>query len=1120
MLVDQVSWFNKGEHHQGVGQLQIEELAKNSASFVLDLYGNGEALNGTFYAKGEEVDISPWVEQWVTSEYELADSRGSFVMWASIQDKSIQSIQLDLSNSRFNWQTPEGNAPIKSLQASILGGQIHANPVKEDWVFNLDNLTIQINDQVLVSSWVGKKDAAGNISIQHQQPLKLATVLPMLALGTKREDMLWLDSLEPAATLNDIYLTRTPIGEVAVKAALTDIQWQQTNSIPGMSGLDAELNWFGDNGRVTIKSKAGTLAIDNLLPKNLDYQHLYADLYIQQTENGVSVYSDNVLFKSEWVTLQSDVYFDSQDNHFALASAIEPLDVKSLEQFYPAKLMGKKTQAYLIEALQGGKISQAEILWHGVLNEFPYAQNQGVFQAQLNVEQGQLKFAPQWPVLSALNANVLFENEGLAITSQQGRLMDVTLLDLEASIPSFSKNAALNIAAKAEALGPQVTDLMLHSNLANTLGKTLQQVQVDGSLTTELNLHIPLKNQEFIAKGTVFLSGNQVTLPRLGLSLEQSSGQISFVNEQIDIQQIDALLLEQPISLALTGDKQPTGYQTNIKIHGDWQVTPLLQSFQPNLAAYLTGSSEWQANVSVILPSEGYQYSVELVSNLTQLASKLPTPFDKQTAQALPLVVTSQGNQQASSIKLTLGDDVEFNGNLPHQDMQFSRAHLAIGENDLMGMGLGFSISANVSELDAAPWYDTLQALIKGIPNTNKPLLEAPKRIFINADKAIIASQPLSGVEIIAKNTSDSWLLDINAQQARMEVALYKDWLQKGVHINADFIELATWQSIEASDAQKQPTKLLTADIDTLPPVNFSCRRCSFMQTDLGKIDFKLTRATTGMKIDSIRMNNAHGLFYGSGEWFLTNGASSTRLKGEFSSSDFGAFLKGFNFNSGIKDSRASSTFDLSWQRAPYEFNFDSLNGQIDWHLTDGYLTEVTDKGSRLFSLLSLESLVRKLKLDFRDVFAKGFFYDKIKGSFQLTDGIADTRDTIVDGGAGEIVMHGYTDLVAKELNYQISFAPNVTSSLPVIVAWMVNPATGIAALALDQMISSAKVISNINFSLTGTLNDPILTELGRDSREIELPARKPVETESQPLNDKLDTPVNLQIPIEEPISE
>ncbi len=70
-------------------------------------------------------------------------------------------------------------------------------------------------------------------------------------------------------------------------------------------------------------------------------------------------------------------------------------------------------------------------------------------------------------------------------------------------------------------------------------------------------------------------------------------------------------------------------------------------------------------------------------------------------------------------------------------------------------------------------------------------------------------------------------------------------------------------------------------------------------------------------------------------------------------------------------------------------------------------------------------------------------------------------------------------------------------------------------------MLTSAKVISNIKFSLTGTLDDPKLTELGRDSKEVSLPARtKPeIETPPQSINQQLDTPFNMQIPDEEPVS-
>ena len=148
----------------------------------------------------------------------------------------------------------------------------------------------------------------------------------------------------------------------------------------------------------------------------------------------------------------------------------------------------------------------------------------------------------------------------------------------------------------------------------------------------------------------------------------------------------------------------------------------------------------------------------------------------------------------------------------------------------------------------------------------------------------------------------------------------------------------------------------------------------------------------------------------------------------------------------------------------------------------------MSDGGARVFSLLSLDSLVRKLKLDFRDVFAKGFFYNSIKGDMHLNNGIASTKNTKVDGVPADVAINGYANLITQELNYNLAVSPEVTSSIPVIVAWMVNPLTGLAALAIDKVLHSAKVISEIKFKISGTMVEPVVTELGRKSREVEIP--------------------------------
>ena len=106
----------------------------------------------------------------------------------------------------------------------------------------------------------------------------------------------------------------------------------------------------------------------------------------------------------------------------------------------------------------------------------------------------------------------------------------------------------------------------------------------------------------------------------------------------------------------------------------------------------------------------------------------------------------------------------------------------------------------------------------------------------------------------------------------------------------------------------------------------------------------------------------------------------------------------------------------------------------------------------------------------------------------QVDKGIAYTQDTKMDGVPADLTIKGHTNLNTMEIDYDLAVAPQVTSSIPVIVAWMVNPVTGLAALAIDKVLHSARVISEINFKVTGSMTDPVVKEVDRKSREVTLP--------------------------------
>ena len=125
-------------------------------------------------------------------------------------------------------------------------------------------------------------------------------------------------------------------------------------------------------------------------------------------------------------------------------------------------------------------------------------------------------------------------------------------------------------------------------------------------------------------------------------------------------------------------------------------------------------------------------------------------------------------------------------------------------------------------------------------------------------------------------------------------------------------------------------------------------------------------------------------------------------------------------------------------------------------------------------------------------------FFTDLTGSVQIENGVATTEDARLLGSAGDMDIRGWTNMKTGELNYNLTYAPKVTSSLPIILAWMVNPPSGLAALFIDKVLHDAKVISRLRYQVTGTIDEPVVEEIERDSRPVDLPELEENSTDSE----------------------
>lgn len=1114
--IQMLSWLNRDNRHQGVGEFALADINASKASFVLDLYGDAESYSGMLFAQTQDVNLSPWINEFTGLDNQLKASQGNLEIWANINNGQINRVDGKLLPTTFEWTTDEA-----SLHNEIKAN-FAAQRLGERWHFSLADFTIDTQNSLFSGDFNGYVEGNSGLVIRSSDSYSLNGLLPLTDLISPN-----LSQHLAAAKFNakleamDIYIDQQGI---TASVDFASLGWNEQLNIPGLRNLDAKLLWHHDKGKITLTSEQTAVQSAHYFGRDLLVSALNLPIQIDlSAQQSFSIKRGIVKLDDIPIRIDSDYALES--NFLSLAAYIGAFEIDKVATLLPNHLLSDGTRRFLSRAfIETGEVSATTVLWHGHTGRFPFDDLSGVFQTQVEVSQADFSFSSGWPLLTELDIELMFENKALSMRSPQSMIDKVKLTDLYANIPSLDQNALLTISAKGQATSSQVTDLMLKSSLSDSLGRVLaDDVLIDGELSTSLDLFIPLNDATNTrAVGKAFLDNNNIRIPSINLTLSQAQGAVEFDNDAISINALSASVMQQDVTVNLVGELKDTAYLLDVNVAGNWDVNPLTSLVNDEFAALITGNTFWQIDADIAFLPDNFNYKAVLSSNLNGVYANLPAPLYKESAQNMPLNVTAIGNNIASSIELNLANVAVFDGALPHKEKRFNRAHLALGPTELESRGLGFSISGDFEVMEFEKWYPLIKSLsaagsrpsdLIDKPNIQAPIISVPQRIFIDTEQLYVQGQLFNDVDVTIKRLDNQWTFDVDANEVRGNIALHDDWFSRGLVIDAEYMRIPKSDSpllakipADLSNNTATPTLAETVDISidpkNLPSINFTCKSCDVSGLALGRVELEAQPNNDGLEITQLLVNNEHGSVNSSGQWYKRNQDHYTFLAGVLDSQDFGAFLQQLGFDSGITDSSANIDFALKWQDGPFDMKYEQLDGELNWRLSDGYLTEVSDKGSRIFTLLSLNSLVRKLSLDFRDVFAKGFFYDKMQGSVQITDGKADTRDTNIDGAAGEIEIYGYTDLANQALNYNVSFTPNVTGNLPVLVYFFtVSPPSALAALAIDQMLTSAKVISNVNYSVTGTIKEPILIETGRESTEVDLPARrKPEVNEQAPL--------------------
>ncbi|HEX5791745.1 MAG TPA: YhdP family protein, partial [Rheinheimera sp.] len=861
-------------------------------------------------------------------------------------------------------------------------------------------------------------------------------------------------------------------------------------------------------GKISVQAQQGELRWDGLFAQPTRYDNLSATVYWQALADKWRLTIPSLNLTNADLQLNASM---ALDDRLQILARLQHLDAANASRYFPQRYMPQSVRHYLGQAIQSGQVNNATMLWHGVPAEFPYVEKQGVFQVLAELDQGEFAFAPDWPDIKQLAATLWFENASMHIQSQAGELAGLALQQgVTASIADLFHADTIDIGIRQQLPATEVTALMLQSPLQHNLGKTLQHLGLQGEVSGDVNLAVGLKQASVLATGDVSFDKLSLALQAPAMQLDNVSGKLSFANERI---RADALALSWrglPLTAALQGEQSAGGYQLALQLNGKHDAKPLLQALYPPAAELVDGSTDWQMQLALSLPQHGFDYSVKLRSNLKDTALLLPAPYNKTAQQQTELLITATGDAERSLLAAHYGPQLHFHAELMHDSQQFSRVHLIAAKQDSGLTSTGFSVSLDLPELDFLPWFELLQSQLAAGTGAEQTLFPALSQVRGKVQRLAMApAVVLTNTVFELNQLPQHWQLQLNGTEIASQWQFSKDWQAQGINARLDYLHLP-WPEPPAPNSAAAATAAELAQsaqrwLLQLPPLNLSCADCAIGSYQLGQVSVKAHSTDTQWLLTELNARYKRNQLLLSGAWQDDSELGQSQFSGKLISNNLGAMLSEYQVTSAISGSDADINFALNWAGAPTQFALEKLAGNVNYRLGEGSLTEVSDQGARLFSIFSLDSLLRKLRLDFRDVFSKGFFYNNMTGNLALSQGVVQTSDAAIDGVPGSLQIQGYADLVSKKLDYQMAFSPKVTSSLPVIIAWMVNPATGLAALALDEVFQSAEVISKINFTVTGNFDQPVVTEVNRHSKEVPVPVRvaQPEALLEMPADDK-----------------
>lgn len=838
-----------------------------------------------------------------------------------------------------------------------------------------------------------------------------------------------LENYRPRGYLDRVSLWLPERGDdnsFELTGSLRDLSVEAYRGAPGVNGLSGVLYVARDAGYVQIDTDE--------TPVNLSFPQLYdngwafselAGLVAWRLEDNITrVFSDNIRMRRLDGPALSGA-FDLKlnragEDNLGLKVGLEGADESALKDYIPGKVVSTELYDWLTTSITQADITSGVYYGHGQIGS-DAPPGSFVSSMEFNFENGSIRYDPSWPEVTGARGQVVVNGLNTRVTLEKAQTGGLKLDAGKVMVAPDEQGTVVDVDVAANVPGKEVRYWMENSPLGEMAGLEAQSLEFGGQYRLDLGISLPLgAEREVTVDARVSTKEATVAYPPAGLVWDEVTGELAYHSaDGFSGGPLTARFLEAPVAISLS--RSASGEALSIQQTGTYPMADLLAlaGLAPGRTLGLTGTVDYTAGLEV---STDANSKIWVRSDLQGVAVAWPQPLAKSAEESAPLEATI--DPQAAG---------------------------------------GLSVSGTWENRAA---FDVLWK---------------PTGLELSLGHLYLGRHTLEDIQVEALDLGDRWVVTTSSERAVGRVAVPDD----GSTVVADFEvvrltrdERAEQETREPLTFEEQLQAFRALDMGDWPDVNATIADLRLDDEALGTWSFRLRPEPYRLTVEGIQGRLKSLTLVGDMSWSIIDDRETSRFAGSVTGGKVADLNSLFGAEIPLTNESTSIQLDLDWPGRPDEISMTDMNGSVSFRLDEGIILEQNNTAQlfRVFNLLNADTLWRRLKLDFSDLYERGVAFDAISGRAQLVDGRVNMDPELqVVGPSGAFKLSGSTDIATETLDMRLVVVLPLTQNLPLAALLMgAGAPIGGALFVLDKILGDPlSKLTSASYGVTGTWDDP-----------------------------------------------